>query len=307
MMTAITPLKFSSVPLCKFKGKYHEIFIFDFPLDGNIDQEVVKSFGQEWKKFHRFSNKDIEKNGRQYFDILNENIVNEESYVLDVGCGTGRWTKYLVDKVGFVEAVDPSDAIYSADFMLKDCKNIRLSKASIESLPFQDDAFDFVMSIGVLHHIPDTASAMRKCVKKAKIGGHFYVYLYYDVSQRGILFKFLFKIANIVRQIISRMSGKLKRFFCDLIAVVFYMPFVIAGRFLSFLGFKKIASKKPLHFYQNQSFYIIRNDALDRFGTKLEHRFSKQEVIEMMANSGLNEIIVSEKMPFWHAVGKRKY
>jgi len=298
---------FCNLPINIVEGKHHKIYIFDLPQKGNIDHDVVKSFGQEWKKFKKFTISDIEKNGNQYFDILSQSMIDKGSYVLDAGCGTGRWSKYLADKVGFIEAVDPSDAIYSADLLLGNCKNVRLSKATIENLPFKDETFDFAMSIGVLHHIPDTTSAMRKCVEKVKMEGFFYVYLYYDVSQRGILFKILFKIAGLFRRIVSKMPGTLKRFFCDLIALVFYMPFVLAGRVLAFLGLKRIAAKMPLHFYQNQSFYIIRNDALDRFGTKLEHRFSKQEVIEMMEKSGLEDIVVSEKMPFWHAVGKRKF
>ena len=49
----------------------------------------------------------------------------------------------------------------------------------------------------------------------------------------------------------------------------------------------------------------IRNDALDRFGTSLEQRFSKVEVVTMMENSGLTNIVVSSGTPYYHAVGRR--
>ena len=61
----------------------------------------------------------------------------------------------------------------------------------------------------------------------------------------------------------------------------------------------------PLSTYHNQSFFIIRNDALDRFGTRLEQRFSAKQVKEMMENAGLTNIIISPGVPYYHAVGKR--
>jgi hypothetical protein len=71
------------------------------------------------------------------------------------------------------------------------------------------------------------------------------------------------------------------------------------------VGLNKIADKLPLNIYQNQSFFVIRNDALNRFGTSLEQRFSRKQIMEMMANSGLGEIIIADTLPYWHAVGKR--
>jgi hypothetical protein len=101
------------------------------------------------------------------------------------------------------------------------------------------------------------------------------------------------------------MKSNNKKIVCDLIAIFFYMPFVIMTRILNLFSLDKISKKIPLNDYSNKSFFIIRNDALDRFGTTLEQRFSKKQVIEMMENSGLKEIIVSNGSPFYHAIGKR--
>jgi hypothetical protein len=57
--------------------------------------------------------------------------------------------------------------------------------------------------------------------------------------------------------------------------------------------------------YHNKSFFVIRNDALDRFGTPLEQRFSKIEIKQMMEKAGLTNIIFSNNMPYWHAVGQK--
>jgi SAM-dependent methyltransferase len=240
-----------------------------------------------------------------YFDILNDRIINKGTYGLDIGCGTGRWTKYLSDKIGFIEALDPSDAVFAADELLKGIDNVRITKASVETIPFNDDTFDFAMSIGVLHHIPNTQKAMIDCVKKVKKGGYFYCYLYYNLENKGFIFDALFWLSNLLRKLVSRFSPGIKRTVCDILAVVLYMPFVLACRFFTAVGFKKFAKKIPLYDYADKSFFIIRNDSLDRFGTTLEHRFSKQQVIELMEKSGLKNIVVSPATPYYHAVGEK--
>jgi SAM-dependent methyltransferase len=277
-----------------------------FNTDGkNIDKKVVNEFGDEWLKFFEQDDVAVKKGGKEYFDILTGEIINSKTYALDVGCGTGRWTKYLSSKIGFMEAVDPSNAIFAADKLLEGIKNVRLSQASIETLPFADETFDFVMSIGVLHHIPDTEKALNDCIKKVKRGGYFYVYLYYNLDNRGPFYKALFKVSDLIRKIVSRFPGKIKHFVCDVLAIIFYMPFVLAGRAFNLLGFKNLAKRMPLHGYQNRSFFMIRNDTLDRFGTRLEQRFSEKEIREMMQSAGLTDIVVSDGIPFYHAVGKK--
>jgi hypothetical protein len=84
------------------------------------------------------------------------------------------------------------------------------------------------------------------------------------------------------------------------------MPWVLSGRFMRMIGANALAAKIPLSYYQNKSFYIIRNDALDRFGTKLEQRFSKEQIIEMLQNAGLTNIVISPGLPYWHMVAQKK-
>jgi SAM-dependent methyltransferase len=297
-------IAYNKQPLEIIKSKNRDIY--SFPTDGkNIDTSVVKAFGEEWLKFQDYSDEEIRSLAIMYFDILNDEIINKNTYALDIGCGTGRWTKYLSNRIGFIEAIDPSNAVFAADHLLGDIKNVRITKAAAESIPFDDETFDFAMSIGVLHHIPNTQNAMTDCVKKVKKGGYFYCYLYYNLDNKGFLFKSLFFLSNLIRKTISRMPAGLKRFSCDVLAIFLYMPFVLAARFCNLLGLKGIAKKIPLSDYANKSFFIIRNDTLDRFGTKLEQRFSKKQVEEMMRNSGLDNIVISPASPYYHAVGKK--
>src|ERR1700740_1875985 len=88
--------------------------IEQFSFGQNIDQKTVESFGEEWTVFHSFSEKEIIDIGDNYFDIVPEEFLNNRPYILDVGCGTGRWSYYISGKAGFVECIDPSKAVLSA-------------------------------------------------------------------------------------------------------------------------------------------------------------------------------------------------
>jgi len=299
-------LPYSSSPLneIEFNGKKIASFVSD--LDENLDRETVDSFGEEWEKFGKFSAKEIKNAGDQYFDIVTDEICNSETIALDMGCGTGRWSAYLSPRVKFIEAIDPSKAVYSAELLTQEQENVRITQAGVDSIPFEDESFDFAMGIGVYHHIPDTKKAITDTLSKVKKGGHFLTYLYYNLDGRGGFYLFLFAIVNGIRKLVSSMPKGLKKFTCDLIAIFIYMPLVLWARFFKMLSPNGSFWKKiPLSYYADKSWNIIRNDALDRFGTPLEQRFSKAEIIEMLESCGLENIVVSTGMPYWHAVGRK--
>lgn len=306
MLSTQPGLRFTKEPRSVSSTKHRTIYEFEAE-DENIDPVTVESFGEEWQAFHHFDEKEIEKLGSEYFDIITSGMLNGSTSVLEVGCGSGRFLKYLSNKAGFLVGVDPSRAIYAADELLGKQENVTLIKAAANDLPFADESFDFVYSIGVLHHIPNTQKAMQACVAKVKKGGYFFTYLYYNLDNRGFVFRSIFHLSTLLRKGVSKLPAAPKRAVCDVLAVGLYMPFVGFSRLLRRLGVGEGVRKKiPLFGYENRSFYVIRNDALDRFGTPLEQRFTKKQVRQMMESCGLKEIVFSDNIPFWHAVGQKK-
>ena len=81
-----------------------------------------------------------------------------------------------------------------------------------------------------------------------------------------------------------------------------YFPLARTALILEKLGIN--VDNFPLSQYRHNSFYVMRNDALDRFGTRLEKRFSKKEIQEMMERGGLEDITFSTTS-FWTAVGTK--
>jgi SAM-dependent methyltransferase len=290
----------------EIKTAHRVIRCYQLP-DTNLDQITVDSFGEEWKTFHGFSDKDLQWLGDKYFDVVTPYMLNNTMKVIDIGCGSGRIIKYLKGRYGHITGIDPSQAIFVANELIGTEDAVELIQTSTDNIPFPDNYFDFGYSLGVLHHIPDTAQALNDCIKKIRPGGHFLLYLYYNLDNKPFYFRIFFFLSNLIRRVVSKMPRKLKKISCDILAVILYLPFVAISRFLKLLGVpERIRKNVPLQSYESQSFYLIRNDSLDRFGTPLEQRFSKKQMQKMMEHAGLTDIIFSTDIPYWHAVGKKK-
>ena len=158
-------------------------------------------------------------------------------------------------------------------------------------------------SLGVLHHIPDTLEGLRACVRKLKPGAPFLLYLYYALDNRPALFRAIWRGSDLARRGIARLPFPLRYGVSQVIAGTVYYPLARTARALQRLGVD--VQSVPLSAYRERSFYVMRTDALDRFGTKLERRFTRREMDELMRSAGLTNIRFHEASPFWTAVGYR--
>jgi hypothetical protein len=170
---------------------------------------------------------------------------------------------------------------------------------NVEENSIPESSLDLAISLGVLHHIPDTCQAIFDVSKKIKSGGTFLCYLYYKIEDKPLYYRAIFRIVNVVRFLISRMPHVMRVLIAKLIAFSIYLPLARYSRFRLKSG--KDVSNIPLHHYAEMPFIMLENDALDRFGTRLEQRFNKAEIEEMLgaANFDLNTLQFSEAEPFW--------
>lgn len=279
-------------------------------MDSNLDSKTVDGFGSEWKKYDQSKLPDEEHSllFGNYFSIFPWHLVDEKSIGFDMGCGSGRWAKLVAPHVGTLFCVDPSDAIYVAEKNLQKQPNCIFFKRSVGDYIADDNSMDFGYSLGVLHHVPDIERGLRDCVKLLKVGAPFLLYLYYSFDNQSRFYKVLWYTSNILRLIIARLPDPLKSWTCLLIAAVVYLPLARLSLILEKVRFSQsMVNKIPLNFYRKLSFYTMKTDALDRFGTRLEKRFSKGEIFTLMKNAGLDQIKFSGKAPYWCAVGIKRF
>ena len=277
--------------------------VFESVLD-NLEKNVIKDFGYEWKTYNQseVKKKELLQIFNNYFDIFPFHKINKNSVGFDMGCGSGRWSQFIAPKVKTLNCIDPSDeAIQVAKKNLKRFKNCKFQNSGVMDNSLKENSQDFGYSLGVLHHTKDTRQGIKNCVKKLKKGAPFLIYLYYKFDNKPTWFKAMWRVSNFFRNIISKMPFSLKVYITKLIALLIYYPLARLSSILESYGID--VKNIPLSYYRKSSLYTMQTDSLDRFGTKLEQRFTKDEIYRMMDKAGLVEIKFSNKIPYWVAVG----
>jgi SAM-dependent methyltransferase len=272
----------------------------------NADERTVRGFGEEWAHFDQsaLGPHELQAMFDQYFRIFPWSRLSADSVGFDLGCGSGRWAKLAARRVKRLHCIDASaEALAVARHNAQGIHNCVFHHASVEDIPLPDDSMDFGYSLGVLHHVPDTGAGIRACVSKLKRGAPFLVYLYYAFDNRPAWFRRLWQVTNASRLVISRLPFGARLALSQLIAAGVYFPLARGAGLAERAGFDVDAL--PLSLYRRRSFYVMRTDALDRFGTRLERRFTALQIRKLMAGAGLENIRFSEGPPFWCAVGEK--
>ena len=264
----------------------------------NIDNDVVHSFGEEWNYYKQNNSDNLTPAFKQYFDIFPDKFLNDQNVGFDMGCGSGRWAKFIAPKIKILNCIEPSKkALKVAKQNLRGFNNCIFENASTNSNSLKKESQDFGYCLGVLHHIPDPQVGLNSCVSKLKKGSPLLTYLYYKFDNRPKWYFIIWYLTVLPRKLISLLPFQIKLLISKLIALFIYLPFDNFGIKLRDL---------PLYDYRNKSFYFMQTDAFDRFATKIEKRFTKNEIIQMMHHAGLENLKFSNKAPFWVCIGYKK-
>ena len=272
----------------------------------NVDPETVASFGHEWASHDQSGLPDAEKRQifEDYFGIFPWEDLPAKAEGFDMGCGSGRWASVVAPRVGTLNCIDAAaEALDVARRNLAGTGNVVFHHATTDSAPLAPASQDFGYSLGVLHHIPDTESAMADCTRLLKPGAPFLVYLYYRFDNRPAWFRAVWQASEIVRATLKRLPPAAKNAATDVFAALVYWPLARGAALAGKLGAK--VDNLPLSYYRDKSFLTMRTDSRDRFGTPLEQRFTRDEIKAMMERCGLTDIRFSEDTPFWVAVGRK--
>jgi SAM-dependent methyltransferase len=200
----------------------------------------------------------------------------------------GRHARQVAPYARHVVAVDFSAAIEQAARNTAGTRNVDCVQADLLALPLADDAFDFVYSLGVLHHLGPTERALAGLVEKLRPGGRLRIYLYW--KRHGWIGHLLAGVTA-ARRVTTRTPFFLLRMFCGLLSVVLFAGIILPYRLLSFLGVKAIEAW-PLFVYARYPFNVLYNDQFDRFSAPIEKRYDANEVRTLLTSVGLVDVTV---------------
>ncbi len=266
--------------------------------------DVIEGFGEEWTRFDQtgLTNDERVAAFEAYFEVFPWNDLPGDAKGFDLGCGSGRWAMHVAPRVHTLHCVDPSDAIDVARRNLSDQDNVVFYRRAAAELPFEPDSMDFGYCLGVLHHVADTEGTLRAAVRKLKPGAPLLVYLYYAFDNRPRWFRVLWRASDLARGVIARQPSTVRQVICDALAAGVYYPLARGAAAAERFGVN--IAHWPLSAYRHRSLYTMRTDSLDRFGTRLEKRYTRQQMEALLRDAGLTNIRFCSSV-FWCAVGSR--
>lgn len=151
-----------------------------FPIVGGIlrfvPQEHLASFGLQWNRYEVAHGDEDRATFQAKTGVSLDEIKGLR--VLDAGCGGGRYSKVAAEAGAEVVAVDHSTAVEKAAALCSHLPHVRFLQADLKKLPLEPASFDFVFSIGVMHHDVRTRDVFDAVARMVKPGGRYAVWLY---------------------------------------------------------------------------------------------------------------------------------
>jgi SAM-dependent methyltransferase len=255
-----------------------------------VDQEnYAGSFGFQWRLHARTqlddaSSRRSENAFRRRTGFRPEDLKGK--LVLDVGCGMGRFAEVATRWGAHVVGIDLSLASEVAAENLAD-RDATIFQADVFQLPFASDSFDFIYSIGVLHHTPNCEKAVKVLPKLLKPGGRIAVWLYSAYNP-------WYRMSDVYRKVTRRMSSKLLHKLCYAVIPLYGVHLVL--RKIPLIG--KPASGAlawliPMSFNKDPSWRVL--DTFDWYSPWYQSKHTYEEVFRWLESCGLEDLRVIEQ------------
>ena len=252
-------------------------------------QAYAGSFGFQWKIHARTQMDDANSHRteiafRQRTGFRPEDLAGK--LVLDVGCGMGRFAEVATRWGAHVVGIDLSLASEVAAQNLAD-RNAAIFQADVFHLPFAEGSFDFIYSIGVLHHTPSCEQAVKVLPKLLKPGGRLAVWLYSSYNP-------WYRMSDVYRKVTRRMPQKFLYKLCYSVIPLYGMHQVL--RKIPLVGTPAssvIAWLVPMSFNKDPEWRVL--DTFDWYSPWYQSKHSYEEVFRWFESCGLEDLRVAEE------------
>nr|MBI3612483.1 methyltransferase domain-containing protein [Nitrospirota bacterium] len=239
--------------------------------------QTQASFGYEWTEFNRYA----VDNFSLFIKPLGEGFFAGK-LGLDVGCGAGRHAQQAANLGAQMIGLDLSQAIDVAVCRDPDEKAIQFVQADIRRAPFRHASFDFIYSLGVLHHLPEPEEGFRGLMPLLKPGAVIFIWVYQRTRRKEAL--------EYARSVTTRLPLWLAKSVAWCATLLDYGVCVNAYRVLR--GIAAVERCAPLRIkeYAGYDFYASYTDWFDRLAAPVSHFYSEDEIVGWCRRAGLTEI-----------------
>jgi len=263
-----------------------------FPITNGVARFVeskgyAENFGFEWTKYARTQLDDeVSQISEQQF-LESTGFTADElhgKWILDVGCGMGRFAEVASRWGANVVGVDLSLATDVAAKNLSTRDNVWICQASVLDLPFVAQSFDYIYSIGVLHHTPDCEQSFKYLPPLLKPRGSVAIWLYSAYTR-------WYRMSDVYRKFTTKLSSHSLHSLCVAADCLYYvhrgLRYVpIAGRFLSgVLGYVV-----PINMNTKREWRLL--DTFDWYSPVYQSKHTYEQVFRWFEDCGLEDLHV---------------
>jgi len=244
-----------------------------------VERKTLRSFGYEWRKFPEAH----EEYGRELLHVLHPIKLSffKDKLLLDAGCGAGRLTYYMAKTGSEIVGIDLSKAVYSAHKNMKKFSNAHIIQADIYNPPLRP-CFDFIYSIGVIHHLPKPEAGIKKLSELLKPNSALFVWVY---GRENNFFAVV--VLNKIRKITTKLPLHLLYYLCYFPATILH-ALNLLFKMLSKTQFTQaLANRLPYSQYSYVRFRKKHLTVFDHLSVPVARFFTKEEVVRMFNEAGL--------------------
>jgi ubiquinone/menaquinone biosynthesis C-methylase UbiE/uncharacterized protein YbaR (Trm112 family) len=273
------------------------------------NSNYADSFGLQWNRFSKtqldsHSGKSI--SAERFWKSTGWNLSEmKNKWVLDVGCGSGRFAEIALSSGAQVVALDYSSAVDACWENLKHHPNLHVVQGDIYSLPFKPEFFDFIYCFGVLQHTPNVEKAFKCLPLVLAKKGHLCVDVYWKRIITMMHSKYLFRLftTSISDKKLFSLLQKIVPTMLRMSIFLSKIPLVgvILKRLLPVANYNKIYE---LSEQQLQEWALL--DTFDMLSPKYDNPQTKKKIFKYMKESGISNIEIF-KSTLLVARGVKKY
>ncbi len=246
-------------------------------------EATFASFGYEWNTFDGVRDEDQSFADVYFRDVDLEGLRGKVG--LDAGCGKGRYTRFLAQYLKAEVALDGSSAAEAAARNLADVPGATVVRSDLRDAPFAPESFDFISSLGVLHHLDDPFAGFQRLLALLAPEGQVLLYLYSRPETMGLRSLSL-TAATALRRVTTRLSHPVLKALSTPIAGVLWWGFVVPGRFGERHGIPSLAGL-PMDAYRSMPFRSLVLDTFDRLSAPVEYRYTWSDLQPWFDRTGL--------------------
>jgi len=261
--------------------------------------QTVDDFGNQWqihgqlRENHWTSDRMFRDHFPKDFDFT----IFKGARVLEVGSGSGRILHMLAHySPSELFGVEPSIGFPNLIKNTNSLNNVKLLNTS--GSEFEVPNLDIVVSLGVIHHIPEAHEVVRNIYNSLKKGGYFLMWVYGRENNQPYVF---------LQSLIRKITRLLPDFILDPLSLLVSYLFDCYG-FLSRIAF---ADRLPLSRYykyvysdcgRREKKYII----FDQLNPAYSKYYKKGEVLELLQSAGFEEINTYHRHGYsWTAMARK--